>query len=414
MASRTASKQPQTIGEYEVLGKIAGGGSGCVYKGRHRATGELVAVKLASKETAGNSLLRKRFEQEFHVASSLGHPHLVRALHLGEEGGTPYIVLEFVDGPSLGDRIERDGALPEDEAVRIITQVAGALEAAHRQRIIHRDVKPDNILLTPQGTAKLTDLGLAKDVEGGGGLTRTAAGLGTPNFMAPEQFRDAKNADARCDVYSLGATLYMAVTGQLPFEARVVYEVWQKKINNDVAPARQLVPDLSAGLERVISRAMEVNPQQRHVSCLDLINDLKRVERQRARAGAAPASPAAAGLLPDSAAPAANGKRRKADQRATVRFSSNQGGFCNAVGGAKKQHWPAKVQDVSAGGIALLLGRRFEPKTTLWVSVLGPGKAADRYFLVRVVRVQARPGKKWLVGCVFARQLSEDEVETLR
>src|SRR5262249_20076947 len=160
--------------------------------------------------------LRKRFEQEYHVASSLDHPNLVRALELGDHDGAPFIVMELVDGPSLGDQIERDGKLQEAHAVRIISQVAEALEAGHKQRIIHRDVKPDNILLASDGLAKLTDLGLCKDIEGGDGLTRTSSGLGTPNFMAPEQFSDAKHADARCDIYSLGATLYMAVTGQLP------------------------------------------------------------------------------------------------------------------------------------------------------------------------------------------------------
>src|SRR5262249_21557363 len=149
------------------------------------------------------------------------------------EGEVPYMVMEFVDGPSLGDRIEREGRLPEAEAVRVITQVAQALHHAHRQQVIHRDVKPDNILLAADGRAKLTDLGLAKDCEAGPALTRASTGLGTPNFMAPEQFRDAKNADPRCDIYSLGATLYMAITGELPFRARGPLNVWTKKRNNE-------------------------------------------------------------------------------------------------------------------------------------------------------------------------------------
>ena len=125
--------------------------------------------------------------------------------------------MEFVDGESLGQRIDREGRMPEDEAVRIIAQVCQGLHKAHKQGMIHRDIKPDNIMVTPQGEAKLTDLGLVKEVDAELNLTRTGRGLGTPHFMAPEQFRNAKNADARCDIYSLGATLYMMVTGELPF-----------------------------------------------------------------------------------------------------------------------------------------------------------------------------------------------------
>ena len=386
-------KGPSKIGEYEVLGKVGDGGTASVYKARHAKTGEVVAVKLASAQTAQDPVRRKRFEQEFHVTRNLDHPNLVRALRLGRDDGVPFLVLEYVEGQSLGERIEGKGRLPEAEAVGIITAVAGVLEAAHKQRVVHRDIKPDNILLAPDGTAKLTDLGLAKDVEACFDLTRPMTGLGTPNFMAPEQFRDAKHADARCDVYGLGATLYMAVTGKLPFQARYPIDVFQKKIDGDLAPPRKLVKDLSPAVERAIVKAMDVNPRRRHASCQELIDDLTGKGKAEA--------------------PAAGATRGKAaDKRASVRYASNQGGFCNAVGSEKVPRWPARVQDVSADGLALLLGRRFEVRSSLWVELMdGP---AGRYYLVRVVRVQARPGRKWLLGCVFARRLAEDEVQTLR
>jgi serine/threonine protein kinase len=260
-------------------------------------------------------------------------------------------------------------------------------------RVLHRDIKPDNILLTPDGTAKLTDLGLAKDTEAAFDLTRPMTGLGTPNFMAPEQFRDAKHADARCDVYGLGATLYMAVTGKLPFQARYPIDVFQKKLDGDLTPPRKIVKTLSPELERVICRAMDVNPRKRHASCQELIADLSGGGR----------------LTADALEPS---RRRKSDKRASVRYASNQGGFCNAVGGEPAPRWPAKVQNVSADGLALLLGRRFEVRSSLWVELAdGP---AGRTYLVRVARVQARAGRKWLLGCTFARRLAEDEVQTLR
>src|SRR5262249_15693328 len=215
----------------------------------HPETGRLVAIKITGTEVKKNPVLLKRFEQEFAVSRNLEHPHLVRGIQFGYEGDVPYMVLEYVDGPSLGDRIEREGRLPEAEAIRIITQVAEALHHAHQQRIVHRDVKPDNTLVTADGQAKLTGLGLAKDYEADYHLTRASTGLGTPNFMAPEQFSDAKNADARCDVYSLGATLYMALTGELPFRARGAGTIWKKKLSNDLVPPRKFLPVMSPSVE---------------------------------------------------------------------------------------------------------------------------------------------------------------------
>jgi serine/threonine protein kinase len=220
-------------------------------------------------------VLRKRFEQEFRAANTLDHTNIVRALDFGQEGNTPYLVMEFVDGESLGQRIEREGRLPEVEAVRIIGQVAQGLHKAHKLGMIHRDVKPDNILLAAaDGQAKLTDLGLVKELDTDTNLTRTGRGLGTPHFMAPEQFRDAKNADQRCDIYSLGATLYMAVTGQMPFRASNPLDAWMKKVHNELVPSRDLVPSLSERIDWAIRRAMSADPAQRPANCREFVEDL--------------------------------------------------------------------------------------------------------------------------------------------
>src|SRR5947209_12345455 len=147
--------------------------------------------------------------------------------------------MEFVEGESLGQRLEREGRMAEAEAIRLIAQVAQGLHRAHKQNLVHRDVKPDNILVRPDGVAKLADLGLVKETDADLNLTRTGRGLGTPHFMAPEQFRDAKNADPRCDVYSLGATLYMMVTGELPFRSvNGPLDAWMKKVQTDLEAAR--------------------------------------------------------------------------------------------------------------------------------------------------------------------------------
>src|SRR5439155_24307559 len=144
----------------------------------------------------------------------------------------------------------------------------------HKQGLIHRDVKPDNVLVTADGVAKLADLGLVKELETDLNLTRTGRGLGTPHFMAPEQFRNAKYADARADIYSLAATLYMMLTGELPFQSNGPLEAWMKKINNELVPARELVPDLSERVDWALRRAMSVDKEQRPLTCREFVEDL--------------------------------------------------------------------------------------------------------------------------------------------
>ena len=203
--------------------------------------------------------------------------------------------MEYVDGESLGQRIERRGAFPEAEAMRLIAQVCEGLQRAHKQGLIHRDVKPDNILVTKDGVAKLTDMGLVKDVEGDLNLTKTGRGLGTPHFMAPEQFRNAKTVDVRGDIYSLGATLYAMVTGTMPFENASPLDCWMKKIRNEFPSPKELAPTLSDRVDWAIRRAMSAEPDRRPVSCREFLEDLTGQSRpNHTRSGAHTALPAAA------------------------------------------------------------------------------------------------------------------------
>jgi serine/threonine protein kinase len=274
MALDSSNPVLQTVGNYELLEKIAEGGMGSIYKARHRTSGQIVAIKLMPAHLATNKVMLKRFEQEFRAASMLNHPNIVRALDFGDNGTTPFLVMEFVDGESLGQKLEREGPMSESEAIRLIAQVAQGLHRAHKQGLIHRDVKPDNILVTADGQAKLADLGLVKEVETDLNLTRTGRGLGTPHFMAPEQFRNAKNATVQCDIYSLGATLYQMVTGELPFRSNGPLDAWMKKIQNDLTPPRDLVPALSERVNWAILRAMSAAPEQRPGTCREFVEDL--------------------------------------------------------------------------------------------------------------------------------------------
>lgn len=292
------SRSLRQVGNYDVIGKIAEGGMGAVYKGRCKTTGRLVAIKIIPPEAAKNPLLLKRFEQEFKAASLIDHPNVVKALDYSGIGPNPFLVMEFVDGESLGQRIERDGKIPESEAIRLIGQVCEGLHRAHKQGLIHRDVKPDNIMVGSDGMAKLTDLGLVKDVEGEMNLTRTGRGLGTPHFMAPEQFRNAKNADVRCDVYSLGATLYALVTGETPFAKTSPLDCWVKKTKNDFPEPRKMARELTERTNWAILRAMSADPMKRPASCREFMEDLMgtgwRTQQGSISSGAIP-NPAAAG-----------------------------------------------------------------------------------------------------------------------
>jgi hypothetical protein len=257
----------------------------------------VVALKVVPPATARNAVLMQRFEREFKAASLLDHPNIVKAIEYCGTGPAPFLVMEFVDGESLGQRVERAGAIPEADAVRLIAQVCDGLHKAHKQGLIHRDVKPDNILVNREGDAKLTDMGLVKDMDGDLSLTKTGRGLGTPHFMAPEQFRNAKNADVRCDIYSLGATLYMMVTGKVPFANANPLDCWMRKIRNEFAAPRDLNPRLSERVDWAVRRAMSADPAQRPASCREFVEDLTGLGRQAAPAANGTPSPAPAADL---------------------------------------------------------------------------------------------------------------------
>ncbi|AMV29799.1 Serine/threonine-protein kinase StkP [Gemmata sp. SH-PL17] len=276
---------PPQLGNYDIVSKIAEGGMGTVYKAKNRTTGEIVAVKVIAPATAKNPILLQRFEREFLAAKVLDHPNVVKALDYSGALPHPFLVMEFVDGLSIGQRIEKQGAYPEAEAVRLIAQVCDGLQRAHKQGLVHRDVKPDNILVNKDGVAKLTDMGLVKEVEGDLNLTRTGRGLGTPHFMAPEQFRNAKTVDVRGDIYSLGATLYAMVTGVVPFENASPLDCWMRKIRNEFRAPKDLKPAVSDRVDWAIRRAMSAEPSQRPSSCREFLEDLTGQSRSATTAG---------------------------------------------------------------------------------------------------------------------------------
>jgi eukaryotic-like serine/threonine-protein kinase len=265
--------ESRSIGRYELLVKVGEGGIGQVFKARHQVTGEIVAVKLLARNVAANPVTLKRFEQEFIASRKIDHPNVIRAIEHARWEDQPYLVMEYVEGESVGALIERARRLAEAEAVRLIAQVCEGLAQAHHRGMIHRDIKPDNILVTRQGVAKLADLGLVKDQNAMLNLTRTGRGLGTPHYMAPEQYDSAKTADVRSDVFALGATFYTMVTGEPPYGRHsAMADIYFKKVTNDFVPPCQLVPELSPQAEQVIHRALRADPNERPDSCREFVH----------------------------------------------------------------------------------------------------------------------------------------------
>jgi serine/threonine protein kinase len=408
MPANDLRRQLPTLSHYDILERIAESHLASLYKGVHRPSGAIVAIKIPSAAVADDPLLRKRFEEEFRAGSTLRHPHLVRTVDFGQEGPTLYLVMEFVEGETLGDRLEREGRLAEAEAVRIITEVAQGLHEAHKHGLVHRAVKPDNILLSTSGQAKLSDLGLVKDLESRGDLTRPRTGLGTPNFIAPEQFSDAKHADFRCDLYSLGATLYMAATGELPFRGPTIAAVLRKKLANELTPPRQLVPALGIRTERAILRALRVDPHQRHASCREFVDELTG-QTTGPEAEFTEAVPARR----------APGKPLREERRAWVRYSYRSATSCNVDdsihpgGAAAAGCWEGVVQDLSVAGIRVLLERRFEPGAVLSVEVRSPDGRFTRSLEMRVTRVKPAGRGRWFIGGVYTEPLGADDLRKL-
>jgi serine/threonine protein kinase len=287
----------------------------------------------------------------------------------------------------------------------VIGQIGKALHWAHQRRIIHRDVKPDNILLSESGQAKLTDMGLVKNLEDDRGLTQTQSGLGTPNFMAPEQFADAKRADELCDLYSLAATLYMAVTGELPFRARNAHAVaamYKLKLANEIVAPRTLVPELSERVEAAILRAMHANRARRFASIPEFLDHLNPEPELQPVAAATPAFTAGKSAK----------RLLKGNKREKRRFPSERSTACRVLQRQPDKKWNGQVVNLSESGLCLELGRRFEPGAMLTV-VLKGGQLPRSFLVARVIWVKVVEEKKWHLGCEFDKPLSEVELKEL-
>ena len=282
-SAAVAPRDLPALGDYQLLNCLGEGGMGVVFRARHRRMDRIVAVKMVRPETLGAAVTIGRFEREVRLLAQLSHPNIVAAFDAGEVEGVPYLVMEYVEGADLASVVAQQGPLPVERAVNYVLQAAAGLHHAHERGLVHRDVKPHNLLLTRQGVVKVLDLGLARmvgaesKVEGEGASYRTQSGtvLGTFHYMAPEQALNSKNADRRSDVYSLGCTLYYLLAGNPVYSGETGIEVFLAHVQKPVASLRQLRTDVPPALERVFQRSVAKQPDQRHQSLADLIADLQ-------------------------------------------------------------------------------------------------------------------------------------------
>lgn len=267
----------KTLGGCRLLDKLGEGGMGTVYRARHQALNKHVAVKILPASFARDESRVKRFVREARSAAQLEHSNIVQILNIAKQGGLYFIVMQYVKGESLDKKVNREGRLSADEATLIIKETAQALAAAHEKDIIHRDVKPENIMLAASGEVKLMDFGLARIRDMVSELTLPGDVLGTPYYLAPEQAR-GEAVDGRADIYSLGVTYYYALTGKRPFEGETPVTVIMKHINEPPPDPRQLAPNIPPKVFQVLMKMMHKDVKARYQNMTELMEDLKGLE----------------------------------------------------------------------------------------------------------------------------------------
>jgi serine/threonine-protein kinase len=263
-------------GRYQLLDELGRGAMGVVYRAHDPVIGREVAVKTMHLAADGSGASRPefitRFQTEARAAGTLTHPNIVIVYDAGEEGGTFYITMELVEGRSLQSLIDEHQSFSLPRAVKIIEQASSALDYAHKHNIIHRDVKPANLMITADDTVKITDFGTAKILRFN--TTQTAAVIGTPSYMSPEQIK-GKTVDGRSDIFALGVILYELVTGEKPFPGQNITTVIYKIVNEEPIPPREIDPSINSGLCNVIARALAKDPTARFQTCGELLEALK-------------------------------------------------------------------------------------------------------------------------------------------
>ncbi|HST54248.1 MAG TPA: serine/threonine-protein kinase [Pyrinomonadaceae bacterium] len=265
----------QSIGEYRIVDFLGAGGMGEVYRAMHSKIGRVAAVKVLTQATQSSGFV-ERFFNEARIQASLQHPNIATLYDFCEVAGQPCIIMEYIDGQAISERIAGYGALPLTETVYVFERVCEAIEYIHRHGVIHRDIKSNNIKISSQGQVKLLDFGIAK-AQTSQQLTQVGSVIGTLQYLAPELIRGG-TADERGDIWALGVLLYEMVTGRVPFEAATVGDLCDKIDRVSYAPPAQLNPTLPREVAQIISRCLKKNPAERYHSAGEILADVRRLE----------------------------------------------------------------------------------------------------------------------------------------
>jgi len=264
------------IGGYEIEEKLGEGAMGAVYKARQISMDRTVALKLLPRSLSSNPEALGRFMREARIVANLNHPNIVRGFEFGEANGYPFFAMEYVEGGTVADRLDQEGVLSEEEVIDIGLQAGEALQHAHEHGILHRDIKPDNIMLGTEGVVKLADLGLATR-EGVQSITEIGDALGTPYYMSPEQAQGSEDLDGRTDLYALGASLYHLVTGRPPFDGPSAPVIMSKRLMEDPAPACSVNSHVSRSFTAVLMKMMQRDRTARYSDCAEFVTDTQRI-----------------------------------------------------------------------------------------------------------------------------------------
>jgi serine/threonine-protein kinase len=282
--------QGSSIGSYQLVDKLGEGGMGVIWLAKHSLLGRCAAMKILLPGFSANPELVQRFFNEARAATAIGDPGIVQIFDFGlHTDGSAYIVMELLDGESLGQRIERCGRLPTREAVAFGRQIAMSLAAAHAKNVVHRDLKPENVFVVPDPAVlggertKVLDFGIAKlDTNENPLKTQTGAWLGTPVYASPEQCRSLADVDHRSDIYSLGCMLYCMVTGRPPFETGSSGDAVAAHIRDRARPPSSIAPDVPASLDAMIARCLEKDPERRYQSMHEVASALAKIDAPHA------------------------------------------------------------------------------------------------------------------------------------
>jgi len=274
--SKTGKKKKSVtrLGDFELKKRLGKGGMGEVFLAKQISLDRTVALKTLTRELAKKEDFVKRFQREAKSMAKIDHANVVKVYAVAAYKGIHFVAIEYVDGKSVQDWLDKLGSLPVSDAVHIAVVCAEALSHAHEQNMIHRDIKPDNILLTKTGIVKVADFGLAKILDEDVSMTQSGTGLGTPLYMAPEQARDAKYVDQRSDIYALGATLYHLLTGTLPYKGDSTLELILAKEKGKYTSAKQVRSDIPEKLDLIIDKMMAKDPSHRYKTCNEVVRDL--------------------------------------------------------------------------------------------------------------------------------------------